>query len=70
MVFTPTKLAPLNVFDYKVERLLNLDRLQGATKEDLEYSRNCYSALRIKIKSGIKLTDNEFLYLELLNKVM
>lgn len=70
MVFTPTKNAPLNVFDYKVERLLNFDRLNGATVEDLNYSKKIYAEIRSKLKFKHKLSDEDFCHLEILNKVM
>lgn len=70
MVFTPTKNAPLNVFDYKVERLLNFDRLNGATVEDLNYSKKIYAEIRSKLKFKYKLSDEDFCHLEILNKTV
>ncbi len=70
MVFTPTKNAPLNVFDYKLERLLNLDKSEGATPEDLDYSRKIYASIRNKLKFNSALTTEDICHLEILNKVM
>lgn len=70
MVFTPTKFAPLNVFNYKLERLINYMRWNNASEYDLRVLREEFTQIRNKIEDKIGLTEREFSRVELLNKVM
>lgn len=70
MVFTPTKFAPLNVFNYKLERLINNLRANRTSEDVLHNLRIEFTQIRNKIEDKIELTDHEFGRLELLNKVM
>lgn len=70
MVFTPSKLAPLNVFNYKLERLINYMRWNHTSEDVLHNLRIEFTQIRNKIEDKIELTEREFSRLELLNKVM
>lgn len=70
MVFTPIKNAPLNVFDYKVERLINSMKWTDVEASDLEMLRLEYNNIRCKLKSNFTMTNEEIRLLDLLNKVM
>lgn len=70
MVFTSTKLAPLNVFDYKLERLLNFMRRNDYSENHIQSIKREFKILRNKIYVNAVLTDNEQSRLEILNNVM
>lgn len=70
MVFTPAKNAPLNVLDYKLERLLNFMRWNNSTETHIQCVKHEFKTIRDKIYLNAVLTDKEQERLESLNKVM